>query len=170
MGHITRWVEDGGGKSSIDYDSLTKKVSENINKCPRDFSCNILSNNMAALCPFPKNIPKAKLKSFRLIVLAEEISRQHNIDSVGWILLVTLMQLYNEKEQAKQGKKLKRMYTLRRKRASESIMELSPVLKGIKRLNKHLVLYGIKELVTSGHDPIQLSFQLVKGMKEKLKQ
>lgn len=125
---------------------------------------------VAVFWPCPKNLPEAKLKTNGQISLANEISRQHNIDSVGWILLVTLMQLYNEKEQAKQGKKLKRMYTLRRKRASESIMELSPVLKGIKRLNKHLVLYGIKELVTSGHDPIQLSFQLVKGMKEKLKQ
>lgn len=62
------------------------------------------------------------------------------------------------------------MYTLRRKVASGSVMELSPALKGIKNLNKHMMLYGIKELVTSGHDPTQLSFQLVKGMKEKLKQ
>ena len=33
-----------------------------------------------------------------------EISRQPNIDSVLWLLVVTLMQIYNEKEQAEHGK------------------------------------------------------------------
>jgi hypothetical protein len=38
---------------------------------------------MAAFCPCPKkNLPEAKLKSFGLMVLAEEISRQPSIKSV----------------------------------------------------------------------------------------
>jgi hypothetical protein len=38
----------------------------NISKWPLDHSCDILSKNMAAFCPCPKNLPEAKLKSFGL--------------------------------------------------------------------------------------------------------
>lgn len=38
------------------------------------------------------------------MALAEEISRQSNIDSVLWLLVITFMQIYNEKEQAEQRK------------------------------------------------------------------
>jgi hypothetical protein len=36
-----------------------------------------------------KNLPEAKLKSFGLMGLAEEISRQSSINSVMWLLAVT---------------------------------------------------------------------------------
>lgn len=54
-----------------------KKVSEgkNISNCPRDHSCAILAKNMAAFCPYPKNLPEAKLKSSGLMALAEVIVR-----------------------------------------------------------------------------------------------
>jgi hypothetical protein len=55
-------------------------------------------------CSCPKNLPEAKLKSFRLIVLAKETSRQPNVDCVMWFLMVPLMLTYYEKEQAEQGK------------------------------------------------------------------
>jgi hypothetical protein len=45
------------------------------------------------------NLSEAKLESFRLMVLGEEISRQLSIDSVV-LLEVTLIQIYNEKEKA----------------------------------------------------------------------
>jgi hypothetical protein len=48
-------------------------------------------------CPCPKDLPEANLKWFVLMALAEEISRQHSIDFVGWLL-----QIYNEKEQGRQ--------------------------------------------------------------------
>ena len=38
------------------------------------------------------------------MALAEEISRQPSIDSVMWLLVVTLMQIYNEEEQAEKEK------------------------------------------------------------------
>jgi hypothetical protein len=41
------------------------------------------------------------------------------------------------------------MYSLRRKGALASIIELSPVLKEIKSLKKSLKLNGIKGVVTS---------------------
>lgn len=44
---------------------------------------------MAAGCPCPKNLPNTELKCDRLISLAEEISKQHNIKSVERLLLKT---------------------------------------------------------------------------------
>ena len=50
-----------------------------------------------------KNLSEAKLKSFWLMALAEEISRQPSDDSVLWLLVLTLMEIYDEKEQDEQG-------------------------------------------------------------------
>ena len=66
-------------------------------------------------------IYEAKLKSFGLMVLAKEVSRQASIDSALWLLVVTLMQIYNEEEQAEQ-KKIQN-YSLGRKGAPGSVME-----------------------------------------------
>ena len=38
------------------------------------------------------------------MVMAVEISRQHSIECVVWLLVFTLMKIYNEKEQAEQEK------------------------------------------------------------------
>jgi hypothetical protein len=38
----------------------------------------------------------------RLVSLVDEISRQAHIDSFTWLLVVTHMQIYNEKEQVEQ--------------------------------------------------------------------
>lgn len=59
---------------------------------------------MNGFCLFPKNLPEAKSKSFGVISFAEEISRQSTIDSVMWLLVVTVVQIYSEKKQAKQEK------------------------------------------------------------------
>ena len=48
-----------------------------------------------------KYLPEAKLKSFGLKSLAEEISIQLSIDCVPWSLVSKLVQIYNEKEEAK---------------------------------------------------------------------
>ena len=53
-----------------------------------------------------KILLKVQQKSFRLMVLAEEISRQPSIiDCVMWSLVAILMQIYNKKNQAVQEKK-----------------------------------------------------------------
>lgn len=85
---------------------LDQEVSEkkNINIWRNNHSCDILVKNVAAFCPCLKGLPKAKVKSFELIPLAEEISKQPSIDSAVWLLVLTLMKIYNEKEQAEQGK------------------------------------------------------------------
>ena len=50
---------------------------------PGDHSCDILMKNVAAFCPCLKSWPETNVKSFKLILLTEEISKQPNIDSVG---------------------------------------------------------------------------------------
>ena len=57
---------------------------------PRDCSCDILVKKVAAFCPCSNSLTKAKVKSFELIPLTEEISKQSSIDSVVWLLVVTL--------------------------------------------------------------------------------
>ena len=59
--------------------------------CPNDGSYDILVKNVAV---HPKSLLEAKMKSFGLISLAEEISTQTSIDSVVWLLVVTLMKIY----------------------------------------------------------------------------
>ena len=44
------------------------------------------------------------MKRSGLIPLAEEISKHPSIDSVIWLLLFMLVKIYNETEQAEQGK------------------------------------------------------------------
>jgi len=44
---------------------------------------------------FQKNLPEAKLKTFELMVFVEEISKQSSINYVMWLLVVTLIQIYN---------------------------------------------------------------------------
>ena len=53
---------------------------------------------VAAFCPCLKSLLETKVNSFGLTVLAEEISKQPSLDSLVWILVVTLMKIYNEKE------------------------------------------------------------------------
>ena len=97
-----------------------------------------LAKDVVAFCPCPENkttttttkIPVATLKSFEIMELAEEISRQPSIDSVMWLLVVTLMQIYNDKEQAEQGKI--QNVPIEKKRSNRCIKKLSPVLKEIK--------------------------------------
>lgn len=58
------------------------------------------------------------------MALAEEISKQSGIDSVMWLLVVSLMKIYNEREQAEQGKIQKVQF--KEKRAPGCGMELNP--------------------------------------------
>ena len=114
---------------------------------------------MAAFCRCPKkNLPKAKVKSFGLISSAEEISNQSSVACVLWSLVAMPIRIGNEKEHAKQGK-LQNVQLEEnrdtRKNGTESLF------KEINRL-KSWMLNGIKEVVTSGENPTQLSFQLVK--------
>ena len=91
--------------------------------------------NVAAVCPCPKSQPEVKMKKFKSIALAKEISKQSIIDSVLWFTLMKHSKLRKEKY---------KMYGLRIKAASGSGMELNPVFKEINRLK---ILNGIKGVV-----------------------
>lgn len=80
---------------------------KSVRTCPRDQS---LVKNVTAFCPYPKHLPNAKVKSFLLIPLAVEISKQRNIDSVFWLLMLSVKKIYSEKDQAEQGKSVR--YTI----------------------------------------------------------
>ena len=53
---------------------------KNFSMLPRNHSCDILVKELAAFCSCPKTLPDAKVKSFGLILLAEEISKQPSIN------------------------------------------------------------------------------------------
>lgn len=55
---------------------------------PRHHPCIILVKNVADFCTYPKNQPKTKVKKFQLIALAEEISKQPNIDTALLFILI----------------------------------------------------------------------------------
>ena len=60
-------------------------------------SCDILSKDMAAFRSYTQKLPKTKLKRIGLIFFKEKISRQPNTDSVVWLLVIMIIQVYNEK-------------------------------------------------------------------------
>lgn len=97
------------------------KISKgkNISKWPTLYSCYILVKNVAVLCPCSKKKKsEAKLRSFRL---------NPNIDCVMWLLVFTLMQIYNGG--SKLSKERCKMHNVRRKGPLGSI---NPELKQIK--------------------------------------
>lgn len=49
---------------------------------PRDRSCDMLVKDVATFCLCPIYLPEAKLKTYRLTALVEDISRQPSIDCV----------------------------------------------------------------------------------------
>jgi hypothetical protein len=91
MGHPNRNMEDSGAEGDLNYGGWARKVSEkkkkNISMLPRDYSCDILVKNVAASCSYPKGLPEAKVKIFRLIALAKEISKHPSIESFLWFTL-----------------------------------------------------------------------------------
>jgi hypothetical protein len=52
--------------------------------------CRILVKNMAAFCHCSKNLPEVKVKRPRLIALKKEVSKQPGINSVLWLLKLSL--------------------------------------------------------------------------------
>lgn len=55
--------------------------------------------NVADSCRCLKDLPGAELKSFGLILPVKEF-QDSLVLTVTWVLVVTLMQIYNKKEQA----------------------------------------------------------------------
>lgn len=80
----------------------------------------------------------------------------------AWLLVITLMHIYYEKEQV--GKKNPKLHSLRIKEASgQIILEPRFVIKEMRRLRRGLTLSGIKRVVLLKQDSTELSLPLVKS-------
>ena len=77
-----------------------------------------------------KSLPEAKVKTFTLIELTKEISRQFSMDSVPWLTLMKSVLIKGSKLRKEKCK----AYASRVKGAPGNRAELNPVLKEINRL------------------------------------
>lgn len=97
MSHTNRSTEVSAADSSENYDSPAHEgLVGNINKWPKDHCFDILPNNMAGFCHCYQNLSKVKLKSFTLMTLSKEFSRQPCIECFKWLLVLVLMQIYSD--------------------------------------------------------------------------
>lgn len=96
-GCYSRCLEDSSAESNVDYGGPAQEVSEgnNISNWARDHSCDTLAKSVTEFCPCPKSLQKSKLKSFGSVSLAEDISGDPIIDCAMWLLVITLVQIYN---------------------------------------------------------------------------
>lgn len=71
-------MEDSGAVGDLSCGSSPQEVLEEkiFSMWPRDYSPDILARMWLTFCP--KSLPKSKVKSFRLITLTKEISKQLN--------------------------------------------------------------------------------------------
>lgn len=113
MGHPSRSLDDSSSAKIWTMEVLLRKFQRR--KVLATELENILitsSKTVTFLYPYPTNQPKAKLQSFRLILLAEMISRQTNT-------VKPLIQFYNEKEQV--GHNKMKMNSVRRKKSTRKL-------------------------------------------------
>ena len=73
---------------------LSQKVSEqkNFSVLLRHYPCDILGKESQCFCPCLESLPEAKMRSFRLITLIEEISKQ----PIYFFLRVTSVNSYED--------------------------------------------------------------------------
>lgn len=140
IGHFSWILENSSAESNVNYGGPGQEVSEgnNIRTCVRDPSCDIFTKNVAVFCFCFKNLSKAKLKSTGLISLAEEISREPNIDSVMGVLVITLMKIYNGEEQVGQTE-IEHVKSEEKIAPGNLMFEPRLVLKEIRRLIKGFI-------------------------------
>ena len=64
-------MEDIGAEDDLNCAHMAQEgsVGKKVNMFSRDCFCNILVRNVAAFCHCLKNLPEAKVKRFKLIVL-----------------------------------------------------------------------------------------------------
>lgn len=101
MGHLNRSSTDNSAESNMDYGNPAPELSEETISVAGLETILVIMWQRCGLCP--KSLLTAKLKSNGLTSLVKEISKQHNIDSVVWLLAMALMRIYNGK--SKWGKR-----------------------------------------------------------------
>jgi hypothetical protein len=91
--------------------------------------------NRAAFCNCPKSLPEAKVKSFRLIVLTKEVSKQPRMNSVVWLLKFRLVKDMLMKRSNLRKEKYK-TYVSSNQGTQGHEIELNPMFKKINRLRE----------------------------------
>lgn len=81
---------------------------------PRDWYYDILAKTLTAFCPCPKCLSETKVKHFGIIALTKEVLKQLSIESVMWLLFLTLMKRVLMKS-SKPSKEKYKIYSSRRK-------------------------------------------------------
>ena len=100
MDHPSRNMEDIGAEGNLNCGGLDQEVSEGR---VLDTILWYFGREYAAFCCYLSSyLLQAKLKSCRLMCLAEEISRQFSIGCAMLSLAIIPMKIYGEKEQAGQ--------------------------------------------------------------------
>ena len=112
-------------------EGLVQEVSEgkNVNVWLRDSSWAILVKDLNAFCLCLKSLPEAKVRKFRLLVLANKISKQPSIDRLCPVVLKNILM-----ECSKISKEKYKIYDSRVKWAPECGVELKSVFKETKEI------------------------------------
>lgn len=74
-------------------------IKDFISNWTRGYLCNTLLSNLAILCRYHKKLPEAKVENSGLISLEWNVSTECGIDSVEWLLIISLLCVYNKKKQ-----------------------------------------------------------------------
>lgn len=126
----------------------------------------MLAKSWPASCLCPSNSPETKLKSRGLVSLVEAISRQHNIESVTWLILISLKQLCNENDQT--GQKETQTVEGGGKEHHERVLQpmlVQPYLEEGCEGGVLLLSTKIKGGTPSGQNLTHVSFQLMEEQK-----
>ena len=137
---------------------------KNISVQQRDCSYDIVVKNAVVLCPCPKKI----CVNLHWRFLAREISIQPSFDWDMWLWVASLVQINNEKVQARQRKSAKCVVCEERGTRKCNGAKFWVECKEINRLKKSLVLSGRKGVVTSQPTPHSEVYNLWKEIKESL--
>jgi hypothetical protein len=105
MGCTCGNMEESSAEGDLDY-GVGSRVWLRRLQGRRNLICSLgivlVLENACFLACQKKNLLEAKLKSYRC--LKEDISKQSSIDCIVLLLVASIMKVYNEKQQAKQGK------------------------------------------------------------------
>lgn len=107
MGHTISSMDEDGVDNNLKCGEQVQVISEKKFCMLNKNHCYILVKEVADICPCLKSLHDAEMKNSELILLGEEILKQSNMDSVMWILVLSLMKICNERSKLNKEKYLR---------------------------------------------------------------
>lgn len=98
-GIVWCYLRDYNFSRNVESGCQTHELSEmkdSIRNCSKAHSFYILWNNLAVF--HPENLRETEFKTNRLIGLAEELSRQDNIQVMLWLLITACIHLFRKND------------------------------------------------------------------------